>query len=95
MLCHYIISRVNHSAKCKVWRASRDAEVKNHDLGGMIARSYKGREIASAICIHKTRHTEIQGCEVKVRQFRVRSEVQTVKHSEPRAAWILKVTQGL
>ena len=31
------ISRVNHSAKCKVWRASSDADIKNHDLGGVTA----------------------------------------------------------
>ena len=60
---------VNHSAKCKVWRASGDADVKNRDLGGVIARS----------CIRKTRDTEIQGCEVKVRQFCVKSEVQTLR----------------
>ena len=44
-----IILRVNCSAKCKIWRVSRDADVKNHDLGGVIARSCKGREIADAI----------------------------------------------
>ena len=36
-------------------------------------------------CIHITHDTEIQGREVKVHQF----------GSEPRAVWILKVTQGL
>ena len=30
-------------------------------------------------CIHKTCGTEIQGREVKVRQFRVKSEVQTLR----------------
>ena len=30
---------VNHSAKCKVWRASRDVDVKNHDLGTQGDRS--------------------------------------------------------
>ena len=30
-------------------------------------------------CIHKTRDTEIQGCDLKVRQFRVKSEVQTLR----------------
>ena len=67
------LSRVNHSAKCKVWRASRDADVKNHDLGGVIARSCKGREIADAI-LHAW-----QGREVEVCQFHVKSEVQTLR----------------
>ena len=53
-----------HSAKCKVWRASGDVNVKNHDLGRVIAQS----------CIHKTRGTENQGHEVKVCQFRVKCE---------------------
>ena len=47
-------------------------DVKNHDLGEVIARSCKGR-------IHKTRGTEIQGHEVKVHQFRVKCEGQTLR----------------
>ena len=42
-IIHYITS---HSIKCKVWRASRDADVKNHNLGGVIARNtWQGREV--------------------------------------------------
>ena len=67
-LQNYLKSRVNHSAKYKVWRASRDVNVKNHDQGGVIARSCKEFKIA-----------------LKVRY----------KHSEPKAVWILKETQGL
>ena len=54
----------SRSAKCKVWRASRDADVKNHELGGVIAQSYKGREIADVI-LHI--QNMWQGREVKVR----------------------------
>ena len=73
-------SIIVHIVLCQV-RVSRDADVQNHDLGGVIARACKGR---------KTRGTEIKSREVEVPQFRV---IQT----EPRATsptWILKVTQG-
>ena len=60
---------VNHSAKCKVWWASRNVD---HNLGGVIARSYKGREIADA-------QNTSQGREVKVHQFHVESEIQTLR----------------
>ena len=43
------ITRVNRSANLKVWRASRDADVKNHDVGGVITQLCKGHEIADAI----------------------------------------------
>ena len=46
-------------------------DVKNHDLGGVIARSCKGRKIVDAICIHGT---EIQG-----REVHVKSEVQAFR----------------
>ena len=42
----FSILRVNHSAKYKVWRLSRDVDVK---LGGVISRSCKGRETTDAI----------------------------------------------
>ena len=68
--------RVNRSAKCKVWRVSRDTDVKNHDLGGVIAKDAK---LWMQFCILKTLETEIQGCEVKGRQFLIKSEVQTLR----------------
>ena len=67
------ILRVNHSAKCQLWGASRDVGVRNQDLGGVIARSCKA---CDAICICGT---EIQGCEIKVHQFHVKSEIQTLR----------------
>ena len=75
----YFITRVKRSAKCKVWRVSRDADVKTHDLGGVIAQLHKGRKTVDAIYIRKTRGTEFQGREVRVRQLCVKREVQTLK----------------
>ena len=54
-------------------------DVKNHNLGGMIAQSCKGCEIAGAILLTQICNTEIQVHEVKVCQFRVKSEVQTLR----------------
>ena len=34
-----ILSRINHSSNRKVWQASRDADVMNHDLGA-VRRGY-------------------------------------------------------
>ena len=68
----FIPTRVNHSTKCKVWRANRDRDIKNHNLGKLIAQLCKGRKIADAILTW-------QGHEVKVCQFCVKSEVQTLR----------------
>ena len=54
----------------------RDADVKNHELGGVIAQLCKGQ---MQFCIRKTRGTEILGREVKVCRFHVKSEVQTLR----------------
>ena len=62
---------------------------KNHNLGGVIARSCKGCEIADAILYTQTRGTDIQGREVQLHQFRVKNEAITICCFASRVRWVI------